>query len=143
MLFEKIRRVDPKLPVIFITSLSSSETAIKAMTLGAFDYLLKPLDLARIRDLVRQALEIRRLMSIPVEMPGARHVERQRRAVDSRQRHAGRQQPADAGSVQGDRPRRAAGCHGADSRRKRHGQGAGRPRTVSTQPARRRDSSWP
>src|SRR5262245_4539840 len=71
-LFEKIRNIDPKLPVIFITSLSSSDTAIKAMTLGAFDYLLKPLDLARIRDLVRQAMEIRRLMSIPVEMPGAR-----------------------------------------------------------------------
>src|SRR6187549_4011955 len=71
-LFERIRTIDPKLPVIFITSLSSSDTAIKAMTLGAFDYLLKPLDLARIRDLVRQAIEIRRLMSIPVELPGAR-----------------------------------------------------------------------
>jgi nitrogen regulation protein NR(I) len=70
--FDRIRSVDTKLPVIFITSLSSSETAIKAMTLGAFDYLLKPLDLTRIRDLVRQALEIRRLMSIPVELPGAR-----------------------------------------------------------------------
>ena len=72
--FENIRRIDSKLPVIFITSLASSETAIKAMTLGAFDYLLKPLDLDRIRDLVRQALEIRRLMSIPVDMPGARIV---------------------------------------------------------------------
>jgi two-component system nitrogen regulation response regulator GlnG len=72
-LFERIHKADSKLPVIFITSLSSSETAIKAMTLGAFDYLLKPLDLARIRDLVRQAMEIRRLMSIPVEMPGARN----------------------------------------------------------------------
>jgi two-component system nitrogen regulation response regulator GlnG len=70
--FERIRSSDPKLPVIFITSLSSSETAIKAMTLGAFDYLLKPLDLGRIRDLVRQAMEIRRLMSIPVDMPGAK-----------------------------------------------------------------------
>jgi DNA-binding NtrC family response regulator len=74
-LFERIHKVDSKLPVIFITSLSSSETAIKAMTLGAFDYLLKPLDLARIRDLVRQAMEIRRLMSIPVEMPGARNAQ--------------------------------------------------------------------
>ncbi|HEX3599865.1 MAG TPA: sigma-54 dependent transcriptional regulator [Lacipirellulaceae bacterium] len=72
-LFERIRQSDSKLPVIFITSLSSSDTAIKAMTLGAFDYLLKPLDLARIRDLVRQAIEIRRLMSIPVDMPGARN----------------------------------------------------------------------
>jgi DNA-binding NtrC family response regulator len=70
--FDRIRSIDTKLPVIFITSLSSSETAIKAMTLGAFDYLLKPLDLTRIRDLVRQALEIRRLMSIPVELPGSR-----------------------------------------------------------------------
>jgi two-component system nitrogen regulation response regulator GlnG len=72
--FERIRSTDAKLPVIFITSLSSSETAIKAMTLGAFDYLLKPLDLGRIRDLVRQALEIRRLMSIPVEFTGSRAV---------------------------------------------------------------------
>jgi two-component system nitrogen regulation response regulator GlnG len=71
-LFERIHEADSKLPVIFVTSLSSSETAIKAMTLGAFDYLIKPLDIARIRDLVRQALEIRRLMSIPVEMPGSR-----------------------------------------------------------------------
>jgi two-component system nitrogen regulation response regulator GlnG len=73
--FEEIRSADAKLPVIFITSLASSETAIKAMTLGAFDYLLKPLDLPQIQDLVRQALEIRRLMSTPVEVPGAVPVE--------------------------------------------------------------------
>ncbi len=71
--FERIRNADSKMPVIFITALSSSDTAIKAMTLGAFDYLLKPLDLSRIRDLVRQAMEIRRLMSIPVNMPGVRN----------------------------------------------------------------------
>jgi two-component system nitrogen regulation response regulator GlnG len=59
------------MPIVFITSLASSETAIKAMTLGAFDYLLKPLDIARIRELVGQALEIRRLMSIPVDVPGS------------------------------------------------------------------------
>jgi DNA-binding NtrC family response regulator len=83
-LFERIRSTDGKLPVIFITSLSSSETAIKAMTLGAFDYLLKPLDLARIRDLVRQALEIRRLMSIPVELPGGRSVRANGAAIEAR-----------------------------------------------------------
>jgi two-component system nitrogen regulation response regulator GlnG len=69
--FERIRAADAKLPVIFITSLDSSETAIKAMTLGAFDYLLKPLDVTRIQELVRQALEIRRLMNTPVKVPGA------------------------------------------------------------------------
>jgi DNA-binding NtrC family response regulator len=70
-LFDELRSSDVKLPIVFITSLASSETAIKAMTMGAFDYLLKPLDVAQIRDLVGQALEIRRLMSIPVEVPGA------------------------------------------------------------------------
>jgi two-component system nitrogen regulation response regulator GlnG len=80
--FERIHTVDPKMPVIFITSLSSSDTAIKAMTLGAFDYLLKPLDLARIRDLVRQAMEIRRLMSIPVDMPGARQANQNGAAIN-------------------------------------------------------------
>lgn len=69
-LYERIHEIDAKLPVIFVTSLDSSETAIKAMTMGAFDYLLKPLDVAQVRDLVRQALEIRRLMNIPVEVPG-------------------------------------------------------------------------
>ena len=68
--FDRIRQTDPKLPVIFITSLDSSEMAIKAMTLGALDYLLKPLDVVKIRDLVRQALEIRRLMNTPVDVPG-------------------------------------------------------------------------
>jgi two-component system nitrogen regulation response regulator GlnG len=69
-LFEQIHEADPKLPVIFITSLDSSEVAIRAMTLGAFDYLLKPLDVAKIRSLVRQALEIRRLTNTPVAVPG-------------------------------------------------------------------------
>jgi DNA-binding NtrC family response regulator len=69
--FEELRSADAKLPIIFITSLASSDTAIKAMTMGAFDYLLKPLDIARIRELVGQALEIRRLMSIPVDLPGS------------------------------------------------------------------------
>jgi two-component system nitrogen regulation response regulator GlnG len=68
--FDRIRLADSKLPVVFITSLDSSEMAIKAMTLGALDYLLKPLDVTKIRDLVRQALEIRRLTTTPVDVPG-------------------------------------------------------------------------
>jgi two-component system nitrogen regulation response regulator GlnG len=69
-LFDQVRQVDPKLPVIFITSLASSETAIKAMSLGAYDYLVKPLSIQQIQTLVGQALEIRRLMNVPVEVPG-------------------------------------------------------------------------
>ena len=59
-MFEQLHRLDPKLPVIFITAGGASDTAIEAMKLGAFDYLLKPLDLPKVRDLVSRAIEIRR-----------------------------------------------------------------------------------
>lgn len=69
--FQNIKRLDSKLPVIFITAGGTSDTAIEAMKIGAFDYLLKPLDLERVRELVQQALEMRRLMHVPVSLPGA------------------------------------------------------------------------
>jgi nitrogen regulation protein NR(I) len=66
---EKIYEHDPKVPVIFITSGGTSDTAIEAMKLGAYDYLLKPLDYANVRTLVERALEIRRSMHVPVHVP--------------------------------------------------------------------------
>lgn len=66
--YDKIKALDPKLPVIYITGGGTSDTAIQAMKLGAFDYLLKPLDLSQVRELTDRAIEIRRLMSVPVEM---------------------------------------------------------------------------
>jgi DNA-binding NtrC family response regulator len=65
----KIQDRDPKLPIIFITAGGTSDTTIEAMKLGAYDYLLKPLDLPKLRDLVERALEIRRLMQVRVELP--------------------------------------------------------------------------
>src|SRR6266478_5398012 len=38
---------------------------IDAMKLGAFDYLLKPLDVEQLQGLVAQALQISRLMQVP------------------------------------------------------------------------------
>lgn len=69
--YSKIRALDPKLPVVYITGGGTSHTAIETMKLGAFDYLLKPLDLAQVRELADRAMEIRRLMSVPVEMSSA------------------------------------------------------------------------
>jgi DNA-binding NtrC family response regulator len=66
---EKIQALDPKLPIIFITAGGTSDTTIEAMKLGAYDYLLKPLDLPKLRELVDKALEIRRLMQVRVELP--------------------------------------------------------------------------
>src|SRR5580704_10597088 len=68
---EKIQALDPKLPIIFITAGGTSDTTIEAMKLGAYDYLLKPLDLPKLRELVDRALEIRRLMQVRVELPSS------------------------------------------------------------------------
>src|SRR5207253_306657 len=45
---QNIKRIDPRLPVIFITAGGTSDTAIEAVKEGAYDYLLKPLDMARV-----------------------------------------------------------------------------------------------
>ncbi|QDU88286.1 Nitrogen assimilation regulatory protein [Pirellulimonas nuda] len=66
--FTRIRQADARLPVIFITAASASDVAIEAMKLGAFDYVCKPIDVGQLDRLVRQALESRRLMSVPVGM---------------------------------------------------------------------------
>jgi two-component system nitrogen regulation response regulator GlnG len=63
--YQRIRQIDGRIPVIFITWAATADTAIEAMKEGAFDYLFKPLDLARLRGVVAQALELGRLMREP------------------------------------------------------------------------------
>lgn len=62
---DRIRRLDPRLPVIIITAFATTETAIEAMRNGAFEYLLKPVDFLRMREVVNKALEVSRLNHIP------------------------------------------------------------------------------
>src|SRR5215475_9629996 len=69
--FHKLRAIDPKLLVVFITGHGTAETAIEAMKLGAFDYLVKPLDLAELEQVVEQALKISVLMRIPAAVESA------------------------------------------------------------------------
>jgi DNA-binding NtrC family response regulator len=64
-LFHDLRRVDPKCLVIFVTGHGTTDTAIEAMKLGAYDYLVKPLDLDQLRQVLDQALAISRLMRVP------------------------------------------------------------------------------
>jgi two-component system nitrogen regulation response regulator GlnG len=61
----QIRELDAKVPVIFITGHGTTETAIEATKLGAFDYLFKPLELDKLRELVAHALQISRQMRDP------------------------------------------------------------------------------
>src|SRR5207249_8786585 len=64
-IFHRLRAIDPKLLVVFITGHGTAETAIEAMKLGAFDYLVKPLDLGELRQVVEQALKISHLVHVP------------------------------------------------------------------------------
>jgi two-component system, NtrC family, response regulator AtoC len=63
--YEKIRKFDARIPVIFITIAKSAEAAIDAMKRGAYDYLFKPLDLDELRRTVGEALEVSRRMREP------------------------------------------------------------------------------
>lgn len=65
---QAVRKLDPKLPIIFVSGSDDSEMAIEAMKLGAYEYLHKPLAIHRIHEIVSRALETRRLMLAPVSM---------------------------------------------------------------------------
>ncbi|PQO30321.1 sigma-54-dependent Fis family transcriptional regulator [Bremerella cremea] len=65
----RVNRIDARLPVLFVTARNSSELAIEAMKQGAFDFLSKPLQLEKIQEKTQQALESRRLMLMPVQLP--------------------------------------------------------------------------
>ena len=61
----------PRLPVILMTAHGTTDTAIEATKLGAYDYLIKPFDMPTFVELVQKALTSSRLMSAPVEMGSA------------------------------------------------------------------------
>ena len=63
--FDRIKEIAPKVPVIIITAFAATDTAIEAMKRGAFEYLLKPVDLHHLREVVGRALELRRMQSVP------------------------------------------------------------------------------
>ncbi len=60
-LLEKIRTIDDELPVILMTAFGTIETAVKAMKIGAFDYLTKPFEGDELIIAVKRAVEHRRL----------------------------------------------------------------------------------
>jgi two-component system nitrogen regulation response regulator GlnG len=63
--FDRIRQIDPRLPVIIVTAHGGTDTAIEAMKRGAFEYLLKPIDLHQLDELVGKAFELRRIQATP------------------------------------------------------------------------------
>src|ERR1043165_7996626 len=67
-LVEQLHAAKPKLPIILMTAFGTTETAIEATKLGAYEYLLKPLNMAELLVLVAKPVACNRLMSEPVVM---------------------------------------------------------------------------
>jgi two-component system, NtrC family, response regulator AtoC len=63
--YQQIRRIDARIPVIFITMAKGADAAIEAMKQGAYDYMFKPLDLHQLRRVVGDALDVARRMREP------------------------------------------------------------------------------
>jgi two-component system nitrogen regulation response regulator GlnG len=63
--FEQLREIDARIPVLFVTLAKAADAAIEAMKQGAYDYLFKPLDLHQLKRVVGEALEVARRMRAP------------------------------------------------------------------------------
>ena len=57
-----IKEHKPDLPVIMVTAYGSTQTAIEAMRLGAYDFITKPFELDELQMLADRALQQRRLI---------------------------------------------------------------------------------
>jgi two-component system response regulator PilR (NtrC family) len=82
-ILSQLKEVDPSVPVIIVTGHASQESAIEALNLGAFYYLLKPVSNEELKQVVRNALEMRRLKDENVELERALRMSGERRMVGS------------------------------------------------------------
>src|SRR5262249_10631774 len=58
-------QIDARIPVVLVTVVRSADAAIEAMRQGAYDYLLKPLDLQKLDRVIGEAVKVARLMREP------------------------------------------------------------------------------
>ena len=114
-----VREATPGTPVIIVTGFGELEKAVEAVREGAFDFVSKPFNISELKALVERALQ--KSPAAPPPVAGARHD-----AAGAAWTHAG-----DDGGLQADRACRVGRCAGADHRRERHRQGAGRARDSS------------
>jgi len=59
-----LRQTAPGVPVLMVTGYANTESAAEALRLGAFDYILKPFDVAWVTRRIQLALEHRRLTAL-------------------------------------------------------------------------------
>ncbi|MBU0999682.1 sigma-54 dependent transcriptional regulator [Patescibacteria group bacterium] len=61
-LLPEAKKRQPNTPVILITAYADTETAVKAIKLGAYDYISKPFDVDRVTLIINKAVERKRLL---------------------------------------------------------------------------------
>lgn len=67
--YHRLRAIDARVPVILVTGHGTTELAIEAMKAGAYEYLLKPLELTEIRAVIERAVQSSEMMRVPATMP--------------------------------------------------------------------------
>ena len=67
--YHRVRAVDARIPVVMITGHGTTDLAIRAIKEGAFEYLLKPVELAELRELIGRAIRSGRAMRTPAAIP--------------------------------------------------------------------------
>ena len=62
-LLRAVREADAGVPVIVLTAYGTVQSAVEAMKLGAFDYVLKPFDVEAVEQIVRNALRLQQVQT--------------------------------------------------------------------------------
>lgn len=62
-LLEKFKKIDPTTEIIMVTAVKEIQTAVKAIKLGAYEYIVKPFQVNDVLVLIDRALEKRRLVN--------------------------------------------------------------------------------
>jgi len=78
---KELRLMNPKQVVIMMTAYGTSQTAIEAMKLGAYDYVLKPFDIPQLKELLFEALAAARAMKQIVAFPTKLNAEEIRQTI--------------------------------------------------------------
>ncbi len=62
LLLEKFKEMDPNTEIVMVTAVREIQTAVKAIKLGAYEYVVKPVSVPDVLTIIRRALEKHRLV---------------------------------------------------------------------------------